>query len=83
VETELTKMLLDIKGTGDSTNTLLQSHIEAFNRHVEDDAKLAGRISNLEASQQRQGGFIAGVMAICTAIGSGIALFITWLVRGH
>lgn len=79
--------LLDIKGTSEATKTLLESHIEAFNKHTEADEKtnvqLSTRITTLETSQQRQAGFIAGVMAICTAIGSGIALLITYLVRSH
>lgn len=77
------KTLLEIKGSTDAANALLTAHVAAFDKHVEEDAKLSNRITALEASQQRQRGFIAGVMAICTAIGSSTALFITWLARGH
>ena len=86
-KTQIYQMLMEIKGSTEGTNALLKSHIENYNRHVLDTAteivKTNNRVSTLEASQQRQAGFIAGVVAICTAIGSAIAIGVTWLFRGQ
>lgn len=74
---QIYQLLTDVKGDLGEMKGTLDSHVKAFDKHIEDDRKAYGAIIEIKQSQARQKGFIAGMATVGTAVGAGLA----WLAE--
>jgi len=62
----------------------LDSHLDAFNRHIEDDKRMGRAIYDLSQAQSKQRGFFAGLSTVGSLIGAGIGYLVErWITGSH
>lgn len=67
-EVEIYKILLDVRESQGRTEALLSSHVETFNKHVEDDKVVSAQVTQLQASYNQQRGMVRIGHVIWTVI---------------
>jgi len=79
---QIYKVLLEIKGAQSATNQMLESHIDAFNRHAADNegnfTKQDIRLTALEVARSKQTGFITAIGVVASVIGAAVTALIEW-----
>lgn len=74
MDTQLATALSEIQRTLGRIESSVETQVKNFEAHVASDKLMAADISALQLSQARQRGFIAGITAVATAIGSMVAV---------
>jgi hypothetical protein len=79
---EVLSALGDIQRTLGKIDGKLESHIDSFRAHVEDDRKAYAALISLKEGQARQKGFLTAI----GMFGSGVGAALGWIIQrtfGH
>lgn len=83
MDTDLAQALATIQHSLGNIEGKLDSHVDAFKAHVEDDKKAYSAIVSLKESQARQKGFMTALAMVASGLGAGLGWIVERLLGGH
>lgn len=83
MDTQLAQSLSDIQRSLGNIEGKLDSHLQAFQKHVESDKEMANDIKTLQLTAARQRGFVRAMALVGTALGSSLGWLVSHVLLKH